>query len=69
MHALCNHGQEFLKLYKNIEYFTQQGLEKYNDKASKNYFRSTNFHGVSALEPKLLFQNLPHGNALTMHLR
>ena len=29
---------EFLQLYKNIALFNQQGLEKYNDQASKDYF-------------------------------
>ena len=57
MHALRNHVPEFLKLYKNIEYFTQRGMEKYNDKASKDYFRSTNHHGASALEQLFLKQN------------
>ena len=54
---LHNHVPEFLKLYKNIEYFTQQSMEKYNDKASKDYFRPTNHHGASALEQLFLKQN------------
>ena len=35
IHALHAHVPEILKLYKNIAYYTQQGIEKYNDRASK----------------------------------
>lgn len=42
VHAFLNHVPEFLKKYSNIECFTQQGLEKYNDRTSKDYLRSTN---------------------------
>jgi hypothetical protein len=54
MHAFCYHVPEFLELYSNIEYFTQQGMEKYNDRCSKDYFRSTNHHGTDALEQLFL---------------
>lgn len=54
MHALYFHVPEFLKLYKNIAYFNQQGMEKHNDVASKNYFRSSNHRGISALRQLLL---------------
>lgn len=54
MHAFCSHVPEFLSLYGNIELFTQQGLEKYNDTTSKNYFRSTNHRGVSAIKQLFL---------------
>ena len=54
MHALVSHVPEFLKLYGNIEFFTQQGMEKYNDITSKNYFRSTNHQGVSAIKQLFL---------------
>ena len=57
MHALCAHVPEFLKLYENISYFTQQGMEKYNDTASKHYFRSSNHRGISALKQLLLKKN------------
>ena len=50
IHALYAHVPEFLSLYTNLEYFTQQGMEKYNDITSKNFFRSSNHRGVSALE-------------------
>jgi len=57
MHALNAHVPEFLKLYKNIAYYTQQGMEKYNDRASKDYFRSTNHRGVAALKQLFLKKN------------
>ena len=50
MHALCYHVPEFLSLYQNIAYYTQQGLEKYNNRASKDFFRSTIHKGVDALK-------------------
>ena len=50
MHALYAHVPEFLKLYQNVAYYTQQGMEKYNDTVSKDYFRSSNHRGVSALK-------------------
>ena len=49
MHALCYHVPEFLSLYQNIAYYTQQCLEKYNNRASKDFFRSKNHKGVDAL--------------------
>lgn len=57
MHALYAHVPEFLSLYTNIEYFTQQGMEKYNDITSKNFFRSSNHRGVSALKQIFLKRN------------
>ena len=57
MHALCYHVPEFLSLYQNIAYYTQQGLEKYNNRASKDFFRSTNHKGVDALKQLFLKKN------------
>ena len=54
MHALYAHVPEFLKLYENVAHFTQQGMEKYNDTASKDYFRSSNHWRISALKQLLL---------------
>ena len=48
MHAFRCHVQEFLQLYGNIANFTQQGLEKYNDIVSNDFFRSSNHKGVSS---------------------
>ena len=56
-HALYFHVPEFLSLYQNISYYTQQGMEKYKDRASKDYFRSTNHNGLDALTQLLLNKN------------
>ena len=50
MHAFRVHVPEFLELYKNISLCNQQGLEKYNDQAPKDYFRSTNRRGIDSLK-------------------
>ena len=54
MHALYAHVPQFLQLYSNIAHYTQQGMEKYNDRASKDYFRSTNHRGIDALKQLFL---------------
>ena len=54
MHALHAHMPESLKLYQNLAYYTQQGMENYNDTVSKDYFRSSNHTGVSALKQLFL---------------
>ena len=36
MHALYSHVTQFLLLYHNIAHYTQQGMEKYNDRATKD---------------------------------
>ncbi|CAB4002224.1 Hypothetical predicted protein [Paramuricea clavata] len=46
MHALYAQVPEFLQLYTNLEYFIQQGMEKY-DVTSKNFFRSSNHRSFS----------------------
>ena len=45
---------EFLKLYINVVHFNQLGMEKYNDIASEDYFRSSNHRGIAALEKLFL---------------
>ena len=57
IHALYAHVPEFVSLYTNLEYFTQQGMEKYNDITSKFFFRSSNHRGTSALEKIFLKKN------------
>ena len=54
MHSLYAHVPEFLKLYQNLAYYKQQGMEKYHDTVSKDYFRSSNHRGVSALKQLFL---------------
>ena len=45
---------EFLKLYRNLAYYTQQGMEKYNNTVSKDFSRSSNHRKVSALKKLFL---------------
>ena len=52
MHSLYAHVPEFLKLYQNLAYYTQQGMEKYNNTVSKDFSRSSN--QVSALKKLFL---------------
>ena len=54
MHAFNCHVPQFLKLYNNISYFNQQGLEKYNDQVSKDYFQSSNHRDTEALQQMIL---------------
>lgn len=54
MHALYCYVPEFLSLY---HFFNQQGMEKCNDLASKDFFRSTNHRGVECLRQMFLKKN------------
>ena len=42
MHIFPNHVPEFLSKYGNLVMYTQQGMEKLNDKTTINFARSTN---------------------------
>ena len=53
MHAWYNHVPQFMVLFGNVNNFNQQGMEKYNDVASNDYFRSSN-HKRGAFEQMLL---------------
>lgn len=44
MHILVYHLSEFIKLHKNIDLFTCQGMEKLNDILTISYHRSNNKH-------------------------
>ena len=57
MHAFSQHVPEFIKLYGNVNIFNQQGLEKYNDQSSRDYFRSTNHKNLEALRQMMLKKN------------
>lgn len=57
MHALVWHVPEFIEMYGEISPFTQQGLEKLNDKTTKDYFRSTNQRGLDCLKQIMLKRN------------
>ena len=50
VHELVWHVPEFIQMYGNITPFTQRGLEKLNDKTTKDYFRSTNQRGLDSLK-------------------
>lgn len=42
MHAFVYHVPEFMRVYKNLDLFNLQGLEKLNDISTLIYHRSTN---------------------------
>ena len=50
MHCFAMYTCEFVRLYGNIVTFTKQGLEKLNDVTTKQFQRSTNHRGISALK-------------------
>ena len=49
IHAMICHVGEFMRIHGCILSFTQQGLEKYNDCMTKDYFRGSSHKGVQAL--------------------
>ena len=57
MHCMMMHVSEFMTLHGAIIPFTQQGLEKYNDLMTKDYFRSTSHWGEQCLKQILQKQN------------
>ena len=57
MHCMMNHVSEFMELHGSILPFTQQGLEKYNDTMTKDYFRATSHKGEQCLIQILQKQN------------
>ncbi len=60
MHALLQPVPEFLCKYGNIAIFNQQGLEKLNQIQTVDFFRSTNYRGVEALNMLLQKSNRLH---------
>ena len=56
MHTLVYHVPEFIGLYGSLALFSQQSLERLNDRLTKDYFRSTNHH-EDALKALLLKLN------------
>ena len=54
MHILTFHVPQLLAMYSSISVFTQEGLERLNDKATVNYFAGTNRKGNSAYKQLLL---------------
>ena len=57
MHCMMHHVAEFMILHGSILPFTQQGLEKYNDIMTKDYFRSTSHRGQECLTQILQKRN------------
>ena len=57
MHCMMQHVTEFMVTHGSILPFTQQGLEKYNDLMTKDYFRSTSHRGEQCLVQILQKQN------------
>jgi len=42
LHIFSQHACKFLQVYKNINQFTQQGMEKLNDQTTLDFAKSTN---------------------------
>lgn len=57
MHCMMQHVVEFMEAHGSILPFTQQGLEKYNDLMTKDYFQPTPHHGEQSLTQILQKQN------------
>ena len=57
IHAMANHVSEFMQIHGSVLPFTQQGLEKYDDVMTKQYFRATCHRDTQALRQILEKQN------------
>ena len=57
MHCMMQHVGEFMSMSGALLSFTQQGLEKYNDMMTKDYFRSSSHKGQECLTQILQKQN------------
>ena len=57
IHTMVQHVPQFLELYGSIVPFTQQGLEKFNDITTKDYFRSSNHRKEEALRQVVYKKN------------
>ena len=57
MHCMMQHVHEFLQIHGALLPFTQQGLEKYNDCMTKDYFRASSHRGDDCLIQILQKQN------------
>lgn len=57
MHCMMQHVKEFMKTQGSILPFTQQGMEKYNDIMTKDYFRSSSHRGEESLLQIMQKQN------------
>ena len=57
IHAMSNHVGEFMRIHGSILPFTQQGLEKFNDVMTKQYFQATSHQNEKALLQLMQKQN------------
>ncbi|KAJ8050095.1 hypothetical protein HOLleu_03165 [Holothuria leucospilota] len=57
MHVLVNHMHESLALHGSLSNFSQQGLEKLNDRVTGWFFKLSNHKGVEALRLIMVKQN------------
>lgn len=57
MHCMMMHVSQFMRIHGAILAFTQQGLEKFNDLMTKDYFRSSSHRGLECLTQILQKQN------------
>ena len=57
MHCMAQHVGEFMSTSGALLPFTQQGLEKYNDQVTRDYFRSSSHKGQECLTQILQKQN------------
>lgn len=59
IHILSKHIPEFLHKYKNLNKFTQQGMEKLNDQTTLDFAKSTNhnYHNLDALKQLMQKRN------------
>ena len=57
MHCMVKHVKQFFEIHGAIMPFTQQGLEKYNDFMTKDYFRGSSHRGEECLKQVMQKQN------------
>ena len=57
MHVLMNHVAESLKLHGHLNHFSQQAMEKLNDKVTSLFFRATNHRNTEAFVQVMQKQN------------
>ena len=49
VHAFAMHVPQFIHLYGNIVAFTQQGLEKLNDRTTKYFHSASSYYCIESL--------------------
>ena len=57
MHILANHIVQSVRLNGSVSVFSQQGLEKLNDRVTGYFFRGTNHKNLLALRQVMEKQN------------